>query len=46
MRKGLRGSSLHGGLRDFYYVYKMLLSIWSAPRVQIKPAASGGAEKS
>ena len=29
MRKGVRASTLHGGFRDFYYVYKMLLSIWS-----------------
>jgi len=29
MRKGVRASTLHGGWRDFYYVYKMLLSIWS-----------------
>jgi len=42
MRKGLRRSSLHGGLRDFYYVYKMLLAIWSAPRLQIGSAGSGG----
>lgn len=42
MRKALRGSSLHGGLRDFYYVYKMLLSIWSAPRLQIGSRGAGG----
>ncbi len=30
MSAGLRESSLHGGLRSFYYVYKMLLSIWAA----------------
>jgi hypothetical protein len=29
MREGVRASTLHGGLRDVYYVYKMLLSIWS-----------------
>lgn len=26
-----RASTLHGGLRSFYYIYKMALSIWSAP---------------
>jgi glycosyltransferase involved in cell wall biosynthesis len=31
MKKGLRASLLHGGMRDIYYVYKMLLAIWSAP---------------
>ncbi len=30
MSPGPRSSSLHGGLRTFYYVYKMLLSTWSA----------------
>jgi glycosyltransferase involved in cell wall biosynthesis len=29
MRAGERASTLHGGFRDFYYVYKMLLSMWS-----------------
>jgi hypothetical protein len=30
MSQGERRSSLHGGLRGFYYVYKMLLSSWAA----------------
>jgi len=30
MSEGQRASTLHGGLRSFYYVYKMLLSTWSA----------------
>jgi len=29
MSAGARASTLHGGLRDFFYVYKMLLSIWA-----------------
>jgi len=29
MSKAERASTLHGGLRSVYYVYKMLLSIWS-----------------
>jgi hypothetical protein len=29
MRAGERASTMHGGFRDFYYVYKMLLSMWS-----------------
>ena len=33
MAEGTRSSTLHGGLRSFYYVYKMLLSTWSAARV-------------
>ena len=33
MAPGTRSSTLHGGLRSFYYVYKMLLSTWSASRV-------------
>jgi glycosyltransferase involved in cell wall biosynthesis len=40
MSTGLRGSTMHGGLRSFYYVYKMLLSSWSAsPRR--RPAGPG-----
>jgi glycosyltransferase involved in cell wall biosynthesis len=34
MSQGTRSSTLHGGLRSFYYVYKMLLSTWSASRVR------------
>ena len=30
MTEGSRASTLHGGLRSFYYVYKMLLSTFSA----------------
>jgi glycosyltransferase involved in cell wall biosynthesis len=30
MHPGLRGSRLHGGTRAFYYVYKMLMSMWAA----------------
>jgi hypothetical protein len=32
MRPGTRASTLHGGLRSLYYVYKMLLSTWTAAR--------------
>jgi glycosyltransferase involved in cell wall biosynthesis len=32
MSPGTRASTLHGGFRSFYYVYKMLLSTWSASR--------------
>jgi glycosyltransferase involved in cell wall biosynthesis len=32
MRAGVRASTLHGGLRSVYYVYKMLLSTLSAAR--------------
>jgi len=41
MAEGTRSSTLHGGLRSFYYVYKMLLSTWSAARV---PARGGSGE--
>jgi glycosyltransferase involved in cell wall biosynthesis len=40
MRAGERASTLHGGFRDFYYVYKMLLSMWSGvgrPRRALEP---------
>jgi glycosyltransferase involved in cell wall biosynthesis len=30
MKSGLRGSTLHGGLRPLYYTYKMILSTWCA----------------
>jgi glycosyltransferase involved in cell wall biosynthesis len=30
MAESPRQSTLHGGLRTFYYVYKMLLSLWAA----------------
>jgi glycosyltransferase involved in cell wall biosynthesis len=32
MSAGTRASTLHGGFRSVYYVYKMLLSTWSASR--------------
>lgn len=32
MRESSRVSTLHGGTRDFYYVYKMLLSLWTESR--------------
>ncbi len=32
MRESPRESNLHGGLRAFYYVYKMLLSLWAASK--------------
>jgi hypothetical protein len=32
MSAGTRASTLHGGLRSAYYVYKMLLSTWTAAR--------------
>ena len=32
MSNAARKSTLHGGLRPIYYVYKMLLSTWSASR--------------
>jgi hypothetical protein len=28
MAAGVRASTLHSGWKPFYYVYKMLLSIW------------------
>jgi hypothetical protein len=41
MAQGTRASRLHGGLRSFFYVYKMLLSTWSSSR---RPAAAGSEE--
>jgi hypothetical protein len=42
MSEGVRPSTMHGGLGSFYYVYKMLLSIWavsgSRRRVHRAPA--------
>lgn len=32
MHSSPRASTLHGGTRAFYYVYKMLLSLWAASR--------------
>jgi glycosyltransferase involved in cell wall biosynthesis len=37
MSPGLRGSRLHGGTRAFYYVYKMLVSMWAASSDGEKP---------
>lgn len=43
MSEGTRASSLHGGLRPIYYVYKMMLSTWSASaRVRPRNRAAGG----
>jgi glycosyltransferase involved in cell wall biosynthesis len=39
MNAGARASTLHGGLRSFYYVYKMLLSTWTAARRRAEAAA-------
>ena len=43
MSKVARKSTLHGGLRPIYYVYKMLLSTWSASR-RIRQDESGTKE--
>ena len=32
MAPSVRASTLHGGLRPIYYVYKMLLSLWATSR--------------
>jgi glycosyltransferase involved in cell wall biosynthesis len=37
MAEGVRKSTLHGGLRSFYYVYKMLLSTLSATTRPARP---------
>jgi hypothetical protein len=39
MSAGLRGSSLHGGLRAIYYTYKMLLAIFAASTAPAERAA-------
>ncbi len=39
MRPGARASTLHGGLRSVYYVYKMLLSTWTAARRRVEAPA-------
>jgi glycosyltransferase involved in cell wall biosynthesis len=41
MSPGSRASTLHGGLRSVYYVYKMLLSTWTAAR---RPADASAPE--
>ena len=42
MKPGVRSSRLHGGLRSFYYVYKMLLATWSASGEARRAGADGG----
>jgi len=37
MREAERASTLHGGLRALYYVYKMLLSTWSTASMRRAP---------
>jgi len=37
MQPELRRSRLHGGIRAFYYVYKMLVSMWAASRGGRRP---------
>jgi glycosyltransferase involved in cell wall biosynthesis len=37
MSPGMRQSQLHGGARTFYYVYKMLVSMWAASRHGRRP---------
>ena len=39
MAAGVRKSTLHGGLRSFYYVYKMLLSTLTATTRPARPRA-------
>lgn len=46
MSAGSRRSTLHGGLRSFYYVYKMLLSMWSATTRRSGRASSTEAHRS
>ena len=40
MHAGSRASTLHGGLRSVYYVYKMLLSTWTAARRRAETPAA------
>jgi len=40
MHAGSRASTLHGGLRSVYYVYKMLLSTWTAARRRAEAPAA------
>jgi len=40
MHAGSRASTLHGGLRSVYYVYKMLLSTWTAARRRAEAPAT------
>jgi glycosyltransferase involved in cell wall biosynthesis len=46
MLPGSRRSTMHGGLRSFYYVYKMLLATWSASSHVAKVPTGGGPEPS
>lgn len=34
MSQGERASTMHGGLKSFYYVYRMLLSLWAGTRLE------------
>jgi glycosyltransferase involved in cell wall biosynthesis len=45
MAEASRASTLHGGLRSFYYVYKMLLSIFSATVRPARDAATQEADR-
>ena len=42
MAEATRASTLHGGLRSFYYVYKMLLSTFSAT---VRPARNAAKQE-
>jgi hypothetical protein len=46
MAEATRASTLHGGLRSFYYVYKMLLSTFSATARPARSAAKQEADRS
>jgi hypothetical protein len=48
MSESTRASTLHGGLRSIYYVYKMLLSAWSAgsPNKNISRSSTGPSQGS
>ena len=45
MTEGSRASTLHGGLRSFYYVYKMLLSTFSATARSARDDATQEADR-
>ncbi len=45
MAAGSRASTLHGGLRSFYYVYKMLLSTFSATARSARDDATQEADR-
>jgi hypothetical protein len=46
MAEASRASTLHGGMRSFYYVYKMLLSTFSATARPARNAAKQEADRS